>query len=217
MCLVREDCRMICVGIVEPDVHLRGAMAELCAGQMDIQCLFSVGSPRDLRTPSEPLPPPGVLLLGVGQARSDAAQDVRLLHDLFPAAAVVAISDEADFHLLFDLLSAGACGVLLRGAPVPDLCGAVREAAGGGAPMSPQIARAVVGFFHHRGADFSGMLTPRERDIVSGLLEGLTYKQVGARLNITLETVRSHIKSIYQKLHVHGKVELISRSLRGGS
>ncbi len=95
------------------------------------------------------------------------------------------------------------------------LCDAVRQVAEGGAPMSPQIARKVIEFFHHRGADPTRALTPREREIVSGLVDGLSYKQIADRMHITVETVRSHIKSIYHKLHVHGKAELIARTLRG--
>jgi DNA-binding NarL/FixJ family response regulator len=127
----------------------------------------------------------------------------------------VVISDDGDFHCIFDLLCAGASGYLLRGTSAVGLCDAVRQVAEGGAPMSPQIARKVIEFFHHRGADPTRALTPREREIVSGLVDGLSYKQIADRMHITVETVRSHIKSIYHKLHVHGKAELIARTLRG--
>jgi DNA-binding NarL/FixJ family response regulator len=206
---------MICVGIVEHDPHQREAIAAACRERQDIRCVYAVGTPQSLLTPTASFPPADVLLLGVEAPRSDAAPAIREFRERFPATSVVVISDEGDFHCIFDLLCAGASGYLLRGTSAPDLCDAVRQVAEGGGPMSPQIARKVIEFFHHRGADPTRALTPREREIVSGLVDGLSYKQIADRMHITVETVRSHIKSIYHKLHVHGKAELIARSLRG--
>ena len=206
---------MICVGIVEHDPHQREAIAAACRERPDIRCVYAVDSPQSILSPSASLPSADVLLMGIGAPRTEAAPAIRELRERFPATSVVVISDDGDFHCIFDLLCAGASGYLLRGASAPGLCDAVRQVAEGGAPMSPQIARKVIEFFHHRGADPTRALTPRERESVSGLVDGLSYKQIADRMHITVETVRSHIKSIYHKLHVHGKAELISRSLRG--
>jgi DNA-binding NarL/FixJ family response regulator len=206
---------MISVGIVEHDPHQREAIAAALRERPDIRCVCAVDSPQSLLASSASFPSADVLLMGVRAPWTQAAPAIRELRERFPATSVVVISDDGDFHCIFDLLCAGASGYLLRSTSLPGLCDAVRQVAEGGAPMSPQIARKVIEFFHHRGADPTRALTPREREIVSGLVDGLSYKQIADRMHITVETVRSHIKSIYHKLHVHGKAELIARTLRG--
>jgi DNA-binding NarL/FixJ family response regulator len=206
---------MICVGIVEHDPYHREAIAAACRERPDIRCVYAVDSPQSLLSPSASFPSADVLLMGVRAPWTQAVPAIRELRERFSATGVVVISDDEDFHCIFDLLCAGASGYLLRGTSATGLCDAVRQAAQGGAPMSPPIARKVIEFFHHRGADPTRALTPREREIVSGLVDGLSYKQIASRMHITVETVRSHIKSTYHKLHVHGKAELIARTLRG--
>ena len=82
--------------------------------------------------------------------------------------------------------------------------------------MSPQIARKVIEYFKPEGKPKKeSPLSSKEKEIVIGLVDGLSYKLIADRLNISIETVRFHIKNIYRKLHVHGKAEVISRSLKG--
>ena len=82
--------------------------------------------------------------------------------------------------------------------------------------MSPQIARKVITYFNDRGQKKQeSNLTNREQDIVNGLVDGLSYKLIADRLNISIDTVRAHIRNIYKKLHVNSKAEVIAKSLRG--
>lgn len=85
----------------------------------------------------------------------------------------------------------------------------------GGSPMSPQIARKVIDFFSSEKKKVTSPLSEKEKEIVVGLVDGLSYKLIADRMSISLETVRFHIKNIYRKLHVHSKAEVISKSLKG--
>lgn len=111
---------------------------------------------------------------------------------------------------------AGASGYLLKATPFSQILESVREVHSGGAPMSPQIARKVIEYFQPKKPRTKGPpFTSKEMEVIIGLVEGLSYKMIGSRMGVSIETVRSHIKSIYKKMHVHGKAEVISKSLKG--
>jgi DNA-binding NarL/FixJ family response regulator len=104
----------------------------------------------------------------------------------------------------------------LKNTPLQEIKEGIESLAYGGSPMSPQIARKVIDFFNQRTKQKKeSPLSAKEKEIVIGLVDGLSYKLIGARMNISIETVRFHIKNIYSKLHVHSKAEVITRSLKG--
>ncbi|MGE5795634.1 MAG: helix-turn-helix transcriptional regulator, partial [Ignavibacteria bacterium] len=107
-----------------------------------------------------------------------------------------------------------ASGYLLKNAPFDELKASIIELKEGGAPMSPQIARKVINYFKPKKEVKESVLSDKEKEVVIGLVDGLSYKQIGERLFISFETVRSHIKNIYKKLHVHSKAEIIRKSFR---
>jgi DNA-binding NarL/FixJ family response regulator len=121
-----------------------------------------------------------------------------------------------DSHKIFDSLVAGASGYLLKHTSLPEIKESIDLLLTGGAPMSPQIARKVIQHFNKPQPDKpdSG-LTSREQDIVNGLVDGLSYKLIADRFDISIDTVRAHIRNIYKKLHVNSKAEVIAKSLRG--
>jgi DNA-binding NarL/FixJ family response regulator len=121
-----------------------------------------------------------------------------------------------DSRKIFNSLQAGATGYLLKNTPLDEIKAGIQLLANGGSPMSPQIARKVIEFFGPNKKDEKvSPLSDKENEIVVAIVDGLSYKLIADRLNISIETVRFHIKSIYRKLHVHGKAEVIAKSLRG--
>ncbi|WP_315824730.1 response regulator transcription factor [Paraflavitalea speifideaquila] len=115
-----------------------------------------------------------------------------------------------DAEKIFQALCAGATGYLIKQTPLAKIKEAVTALYEGGAPMSPGIARKVVAYFNpESAADLDQKITPREMQILQAVEEGLTNKEVAIRLGITLETVKSHIKHIYQKLEVTSRHALI--------
>ena len=113
---------------------------------------------------------------------------------------------------IFDALKAGASGYLLKRPPPAEITAAIGQVCHGGSPMSPHIARQVVSFFHRSPAPESqAALTDREREVIELLATGSMYKEIAEHLAITLETVRSHVKKIYDKLHAHSRTEAVRK------
>lgn len=115
---------------------------------------------------------------------------------------------------VFRALEAGAHGYMLKSAGAGDILQAVIDLKNGGSPMSSRVARKVVQSFSRETTDSAYGLTPREADILSLLSRGLLYKEIGAELIISLETVKRHCFNIYQKLHVHNRTEAINKYFR---
>ena len=134
----------------------------------------------------------------------------------FPAVQILMLTVFDDNERIFQSICAGASGYILkRNAPAKIIEG-VFEVAEGGGSLTSSIARKVLDMFPHFNAskNETETLTQREREVLALLVKGHSYKMVGAELNITLETVRSHIKKIYEKLHVHNSGEAIAIALR---
>jgi DNA-binding NarL/FixJ family response regulator len=131
---------------------------------------------------------------------------------------VLTIYDEND--TIFEALCAGACGYLVKKTPPSRLLEAINEAYEGGAPMSAHIARKVVDFFQKRkitsSSDTEILLTPREKEVLSKLVDGNSYKAIANSLFISVETVRYHFKNIYKKLHVHSQSKAVSKAIKEG-
>jgi DNA-binding NarL/FixJ family response regulator len=119
---------------------------------------------------------------------------------------------------VFDALCAGACGYLLKDIEPSRLLAAIREVYEGGAPMSPEIARRVVSMFQRftpPKVEHSG-LSVRELEVLTMLSEGDSYKTCADRLAISIDTVRFHVRHIYERLHVHSRTEAVIKALRKG-
>lgn len=131
------------------------------------------------------------------------------LREIRPSVICMMLTMYEDSQTIFDALKAGASGYLLKRASAREIVAAVKEVAGGGSPMSPQIARCVVDFFHEspRSRQPLETLTERERTVLELLAQGALYKEISDTLQITMSTVRYHVRQIYDKLHVHSRTE----------
>src|SRR5438128_58633 len=124
----------------------------------------------------------------------------------------------ADADKVFESVCNGAVGYLLKKTPPAKLLDAIREAATGGAPMSPEVARRVVTLFRRTGPPepHTERLTAQEVRLLQLLADGHSYQAAGEQLDITVNTVRSYIRTVYDKLHVHSKSEAVTKALRRG-
>jgi DNA-binding NarL/FixJ family response regulator len=207
---------MISVAIVEDDREIRGVIEQYLHRQPDFECSLACGSVEELleRIASDTCP--DQVLMDIGLPGMSGISGIRLLRERYPDLDVVMLTVYQDAHKIFDSLRAGASGYLVKNTPLREIADALRLLHQGGAPMSPQIARKVIEFFSARGVlPTDSPLSPREKEIVIGLVDGLSYKMIADRMDISPETVRFHIKNIYKKLHVHSKAEVIAKSLRG--
>ena len=145
-------------------------------------------------------------------------EGVRRLKASHPATHILMLTVHDDDHHIFEAICAGASGYLLKDTPPVRLVEAIREVHAGGAPMSPNIARRVVTMFQRIAPprDSPADLTRRELEVLRLLADGHSYKTAADALSVSLDTLRSHIRNIYDKLHVHSKSEAVLKAFKTG-
>ena len=207
--------RVISVAIVEDVRSLREGFWMLIDGTPGFHC---TGSFRTMEEAIEKigLDLPDIVLADIGLPGMSGIEGVRLLKERYPDLTVLMLTVYDDDDRIFSALCAGACGYLLKKTPPARLLESLKEAATGGAPMSPEVARRVVKLFREihppESADYR--LTPHEIRLLKLLVEGHNYKTAAAQLGISFNTVCFHIKHIYEKLQVHSKSEAVTKALR---
>ena len=207
---------MIAVAIVEDDQEIREGIQRFLNLQQNFNCDIAADSIEAFLNRIDETLLPDVILMDIGLPGMSGIDGMRLLKDKYPHVEIIMLTVYNDPHKIFESLCAGASGYLLKNTPLHEIKSAIEELIAGGAPMSPQIARKVIQYFKPEKENKSeSRLTEREKEIVIGLVDGLSYKMIADRMKISIETVRFHIKHIYDKLHVHSKAEVITKSLRG--
>jgi len=161
---------------------------------------------------------PDVILVDLGLPRMSGIEGIGVLKKRYPHVAAVALTVYNDDKRIFDAICAGASGYLLKKTAPARLLESLQEAVGGGAPMSPEVARRVIAIFREirppEQADYH--LTPHEIRLLKLLVEGHNYKTAAAELKVSVNTIRFHMRCIYEKLQVHSKSEAVAKSLRKG-
>jgi len=208
---------MIKVGIVEDNVKIRNLIQRYLDMQDGISCSVAVDSVEEMLDYLKEQELPDILLMDIQLPGMSGIEGIGIIKQDYPEIDIIMLTVYHDSHKIFDSLKAGASGYLLKHTSLPEIKDAVEDLAKGGAPMSPQIARKVIQYFNTNQAKKKpeSNLTAREQDIVNGLVDGLSYKMIAARYDISIDTVRAHIRHIYKKLHVNSKAEVIAKSLRG--
>ena len=159
---------------------------------------------------------PDVILMDIDLPKMNGIEAVWRIKQKFPAVQILMLTVFDDNERIFQSICAGASGYILKRNPPAKIIEGVFEVAEGGGSLTSSIARKVLDMFPRFNASKkeTETLTQREREVLALLVKGHSYKMVAAELNITLETVRSHIKKIYEKLHVHSSGEAIAIALR---
>ncbi len=159
---------------------------------------------------------PDVALVDIGLPGMSGVEGVRILKQRFPTLLLVMNTVYDDDERIFEALCAGASGYLLKKTPPTRLLESLNEAIGGGAPMSPEVARRVLTIFRQirppEHADYH--LTPHEVRLLKLLVEGHSYKTAAARLGVSVKTISFHLQKIYEKLQVHSKSEAVAKAFR---
>jgi DNA-binding NarL/FixJ family response regulator len=159
---------------------------------------------------------PDVILTDIGLPGMSGIEGIPMLHQKFSDVPILALTVYDSDRQIFDALCAGAMGYLLKTTTPVRLLDSIKEAADGGSPMSPEVARRVVKLFRefHPPESASYHLTPQETELLKLIIEG-HYKKTAAReLGISTNTVKFHLKNIYLKLQVHSKTEAVAKALR---
>jgi DNA-binding NarL/FixJ family response regulator len=199
------------VGLVEDDDRLRADFVQLIDGSGDMRCVGAYPS-AEAALADLPSQTPDVVLMDINLPGISGIESVRRLRTLIPAAQVMMLTVFDDTTSVFESLKAGASGYLLKRASVSELLAAIRDLAEGGSPMSGVIARKVVQYFGQRGpAPEVQTLTAREHEVLLALSRGEQYKEIAATLGVSINTVRRHIMAIYDKLHVHSRLDAVGK------
>jgi DNA-binding NarL/FixJ family response regulator len=205
------------VAIVEDDRRTREALMLIIDGTPGFRCVDGFGSVEAALRPS-PRPVVDVVLLDIELPGMPGSIGVGPLREAFPEASILMLTVFADDDSVFESIRNGASGYLLKKTTPDRLLTAIRETHGGGAPMSPEIARRVLQFCQKAAPPPSGPpeLTPQEIRVLALLAEGHGYQAAADELGISLNTVRNHVRNIYERLHVHTRAEAVSKALRRG-
>ena len=162
---------------------------------------------------------PDVVLMDIEMPGISGIEAVKLVHQHYPSLPVIMQTVFEDDDKVFYSICFGASGYLLKNTPPAQMLQAINEAVGGGAPLTPAIARKVLMLFRNHPpsqevAKEDYNLSAREKEVLEALVKGFGLKMVAAELNISYDTVRTHIKHIYEKLHVASMTEAVSKALR---
>jgi DNA-binding NarL/FixJ family response regulator len=199
------------VGIVEDHPQFRPDLVTLVSGAGDMRVVGDFAAAEEALAKLPGLDPQ-VVLMDIHLPGISGIECVARLRTRLPQVHVVMLTAFDDALSIFESLKAGASGYLLKRAPAAQILGAIRDVAAGGAPMTGSVARLVVRFFNDRAPSASAdLLSGRERAVAVALGEGQRYKEVAESLGISINTVRKHIRSIYDKLQVHSKVEMLAK------
>ena len=210
--------KAISVCIVDDNRELRNALEEIISMSDGYVCTGTFGTAEEA-IKQLPVKLPDVVLMDINLGTAESGIDVvRILKPRIPGTNFMMCTVYEEDEKIFEALSAGASGYILKKTDPPRMLEAIRELYEGGAPMSSQIARKVVAAFRKKEAEVTqdeneelDVLTPREKEILELLSRGLMYKEIAAQIFLSPETVRKHVYHIYEKLHVSNRVAAVNK------
>jgi len=213
---MKASSKKINIGIIEDENSVRSSVKSFLKKQPEFECGIVADSVESFLEQLRDEATPDVVIVDIKLPGLSGISGISYLKEKFPTMEFIVFTSYADWELVFDSLRAGAAGYLLKGSNLSEIKDAVMLLYSGGAPMSPEIAKKVIKYFSSEKVTKVGQaLTIKERQVVDGLVEGLSYKMIAGKLGISIDTVRFHIKHVYRKLHVNSKAEVIGKSVRG--
>jgi DNA-binding NarL/FixJ family response regulator len=206
---------MIKVSIVDDEKNLCESIATFVSGSAGFRCVSTYNS-AEAALEGLPAERPDVVLMDINMTGMNGIECVRKLKLVTPETQIVMFTVYEDTDKIFKALAAGASGYLLKRLTPAKLLQSIREVHEGGSPMSSSIARKVVASFQvtEKVPENSPHLSPREQAVLEHLAKGLTYKQIADQLDISIDTIRTYLRRIYEKLHVRSRTEAVAKYLR---
>lgn len=201
------------VAIVEDQVRYRDLLRLILTGSDNIELLFEKDHCRNIMD-DVVKQLPDVLIMDIDLPGKSGIEAVRELKEVFPDLKILMLTVFEDDEKIFGAIKAGANGYLLKKDPPQKILDAIQELYEGKSSMNGLIAKKVLEYFQQKPAvtvEEEYHITKREKEILSFLMEGLSYKEIAVKCFISPETMNSHIKNIYQKLNVHSRAQLAAR------
>jgi DNA-binding NarL/FixJ family response regulator len=205
---------MITVSIVDDEKGLRESITTFVNGSAGFRCVSGYSS-AEAALKGLPADKPDVVLMDINLGGITGIECVERLKAVAPKIQVLMLTVYEDTDQIFKALEAGATGYLLKRSSPTKLLQAIREIHAGGSPMSSSIARKVVASFQKSKAsgEKPTHLSPREEAVLNCLAKGLTYKQIADQLDISIDTIRTYLRRVYEKLHVQSRTEAVAKYL----
>ncbi|MCI0691877.1 response regulator transcription factor [candidate division KSB1 bacterium] len=207
--------QIIRVAIVDDDAGVRDMIANLIAGAEGLQFVGAFSSCDDvMENMIDELP--DVVLMDINMPGRSGIECVEALRMEIPDLKILMLTNYSDDERIFDSLRAGAVSYLLKNSSIEKLSELIKEAHHGGAPMSGEVAQKVLAYFQgqKKNVKYTAALSDRELEVLRALTEGLSNKEISAKLFISLPTVRFHLKNIYAKLHVNSRTEAVIKAMQ---
>ena len=201
---------MTTVSIVEDDPALRKNIADYLSATRKFFCVSSYASAEEA-VEKLPADRPQIVLMDINLGEMSGIDCVRALKPVMPESLFVMLTVFENPGKIFSALAAGASGYLLKRQPPAKLIEALNEVLAGGAPMSAPIARKVVASFQQKPVSQADKenLSARENEVLDCLAKGYPYKQIAQHMGISIDTIRSYIRRIYEKLHVRTRTDAV--------
>ena len=214
--LVGEAPMMTTVAIVEDNAIIRQTLARWIAAAPGYRCVGTFGTGEEALAQLPHLAP-DVVIMDIQLPNISGIACTARLRELLPKAQVIIVTVYRDYDKIFQALKAGACGYLLKRSSKEEILQAIAEVRTGGAPMSSEIARRVVTSFRQPVAteEPSLDLSRREEEVLDLICKGYSNKEIADRLSLSVETIRTHLKRIYEKLHVRCRTEAAMKYREG--
>jgi DNA-binding NarL/FixJ family response regulator len=209
---------LIKIIIVEDNKTIREGLTVLINATDGLKCVKNYSNCEDMLEDLEQVNP-DLILMDIGLPGISGIEGIKKAKLILPDILILILSVYEDDDNIFNALCAGACGYLIKKTPPARLIEAINEVYNGGSPMSANIARKVVTYFNknvHRSDNSDIKLSEREKEILTNLSKGNSYKIIADTVCISLDTVRYHIRNIYKKLHVHSQSAAVAKALRKG-
>ena len=199
--------------IVEDNNDLRETLQQMIEAEPGLSFVSSYSNAEDAIR-SLPKLAPDVVLMDIHLPFRSGIECTRRLKDLYPELRVLILTVYEDSESIFDALKAGASGYLLKRSTPSDILAAINDVSEGGAPMSSQIARQVVASFQRPTPSLEPVgepLSERETEVLGYITKGYSGKEIAEKMSVSINTVKTHLKHIYQKLHVRSRTEILLR------
>ena len=203
---------MIRLALIEDDEVVRNHLAAFFLRREGLDCRIAASSVEDFFVQAEKVEQLDIVLTDIGLPGKTGIEAIPDIRKRFPDVSVVILSVYIDSDRIFKALCAGAVGYLQKDTAMEEIHECIKLISKGGSVMSPTIARKVVDYFAPKRT-YNEPLTAKEHQVIAAMVDGLSYKMIAAELNIGYETVRSHVKKIYEKLHVASLTEVVAKAI----
>ena len=204
--------------LIEDNELYRDSITSVIEEAPDLRCSLSVGSCEQALGALEQGAPPDIVLMDIGLPGISGIEGTRRIRALAPSSRVIMLTVHEESESIYQAICAGASGYLLKPSGAEAILDAIRQVAQGAAPINGYIARKLLDMFsqlaHPEGGQPDYRLTSREREVLRLLVDGLILKQIAARLDVSYHTVDTHVRNIYDKLHVNSRGGAVAKAIK---